>query len=107
MVITGGENVYPIEVEQVLAEHPAVADIAVIGTPDQCWGETVTAVVVPRAGARIDPDELREFTRGRLAGYKRPRRVEIIAALPRNASGKVLKRELRAAYSPHPNQGTA
>ncbi len=98
MIVSGAENVYPIEVENVLAEHPDVADVAVIGVPDQRWGEAIKAVVVPRAGAVLDPDELLAWSRGRLAGYKRPRSVDIVTALPRNPSGKILKRELRAPY---------
>ena len=97
MVITGGENVYPVEVEAVLAEHPAVAEVAVIGTPDPKWGEAVTAVVVVKPGmAQPTADELVAFTAGRLASYKKPRVVRFTDSLPRNASGKVLKRELRA-----------
>jgi long-chain acyl-CoA synthetase len=99
MIVTGGENVYPIEVEQVLAAHPDVADVAVIGTPDEQWGEAVTAVVVRRDGAGANAAELREFARGQLAGYKLPKRIEFASTLPRSASGKVLKRELRATYS--------
>lgn len=95
MLITGGENVYPAEVEKVLAAHPAVADVAVIGRPDDRWGETVTAVVVPVAGAEPDLEDLQAHARTRLAGYKIPRRLELVDELPRNASGKVLKRRLR------------
>ncbi|ANY09884.1 long-chain fatty acid--CoA ligase [Pseudonocardia sp. HH130630-07] len=100
MIITGGENVYPIEVESVLSEHPDVADVAVIGVPDERWGETVKAVVVAREGATIDPEALLDWVRPLVAGFKRPRSVEIVAALPRNPSGKILKRELRAAHRP-------
>ncbi|HEY7010581.1 MAG TPA: AMP-binding protein, partial [Jatrophihabitantaceae bacterium] len=95
MVITGGENVYPVEVEAVLADHPAVAEVAVIGTPDAKWGEAVTAVVVLRPGAAATEAELVAFTSGRLASYKKPRIVRFVDVLPRNPSGKVLKRELR------------
>jgi acyl-CoA synthetase (AMP-forming)/AMP-acid ligase II len=96
MVITGGENVYPAEVEKVLAGHPGVAEVAVIGTPDQQWGEVVTAVIVPTSGSTIDLAEIQTFARQHLGGYKIPRRVEVVPELPRNASGKVLKRTLRA-----------
>jgi len=95
MIISGGENVYPIEVEQVLYRHPDVADVAVIGVPDQRWGETVVAVVVTAQGATPDADELIRHTRERIAHFKCPRRVEFVEELPRNATGKVLKRELR------------
>jgi long-chain acyl-CoA synthetase len=95
MIISGGENVYPVEVEEALAQHPAVAEVAVIGVPHERWGETVKAVVVLRPGATADADELTAFARRRLAGYKLPRIVELVDELPRTASGKVLKRELR------------
>lgn len=98
MVISGGENVYPAEVERVLLQHPSVADVAVIGVPDDRWGETVKAVVVPVPGATVDADELIALSRQQLAGYKRPTSVDVIEALPRNATGKVLRRELRAPY---------
>ncbi|HYC00812.1 MAG TPA: long-chain-fatty-acid--CoA ligase [Candidatus Limnocylindrales bacterium] len=98
MIVSGGENVYPREVENVLFEHPAVADAAVLGVPDQKWGEAVKAVVVLRSGATATAEELVEFCRGRLAGYKRPRSVDFVETLPRNPSGKVLKRELREKY---------
>jgi acyl-CoA synthetase (AMP-forming)/AMP-acid ligase II len=98
MIVSGGENVYPREVEDVLFQHPAVADAAVIGVPDAQFGEAVKAVVVLRADATATAEELVEFCRGRLGGYKRPRSVDFVAALPRNPSGKVLKRELREPY---------
>ena len=95
MIVSGGENVYPIEVEEALAQHPDVAEVAVIGVPDERWGETVKALVVARAGRSPTADELVAFARERLAGYKLPRSVEFVADLPRTPSGKVLKRELR------------
>jgi len=98
MIVSGGENVYPREVEEVLFEHPAVADVAVIGVPDEKWGESVKAIVVLREGASVQAVEIIEHCQGRLAGYKRPRSVEFVAELPRNPSGKVLKRELREPY---------
>ena len=98
MIITGGENVYSLEVENVIAQHPAVATVAVIGVPDETWGERVHAVVVPAAGRRPELDELREFCRDKLAGYKIPHTMEVMAALPLNAAGKVLKRELRRPF---------
>ena len=95
MYISGGENVYPAEVENVLYQHPAVAEAAVVGMPDERWGEVGHAFVVPRAGHAIDPEEMRAFVRTRLAPYKTPHHVTTIAALPRNTTGKILKRRLR------------
>jgi acyl-CoA synthetase (AMP-forming)/AMP-acid ligase II len=98
MIITGGENVYSVEVESVLTQHPAVATCAVIGVPDETWGERVHAVVVPAAGASLTLDALRAFCAGRIAGYKTPRSIELVDGLPLSAAGKVLKRELRKPY---------
>ena len=98
MIITGGENVYSPEVERVLAEHPAVAEIAIIGVPDDKWGETVKAVVAFKPDQAVPPEELIAFARERLAGYKTPSSIDIVEALPRNPSGKILKRELRKPY---------
>ena len=98
MIVSGAENVYPREIEDVLVTHPAVVDVAVIGIPSVQWGETVMAFVVLAQPEAASPDELVEFCRDKLAGYKRPRAIEIIDELPRNPSGKVLKRELRAPY---------
>jgi long-chain acyl-CoA synthetase len=98
MIISGGENIYPAEVENVLMSHPTVADAAVIGVPDDRWGETPKAVLVAKSGAHIDQTEVLAFTRDRLAHYKCPTSVDVVAELPRNPSGKVLKRDLRAPY---------
>jgi acyl-CoA synthetase (AMP-forming)/AMP-acid ligase II len=98
MIISGGENVYSVEVENVLTQHPAVATCAVIGVPDEMWGERVHAVVVPVAGGSLTLEELRSFCAGRIAGYKTPRSVELVDGLPLSAAGKVLKRELRKPY---------
>ncbi len=97
MIVTGGENVYPAEVESVLAGHPGVADVAVIGVPSTTWGETPLAFVVARDG-RVDPSDIIEFARAHLAHFKCPTAVEFVDELPRNPSGKVLKRELRLPY---------
>jgi acyl-CoA synthetase (AMP-forming)/AMP-acid ligase II len=118
MIVTGAENVYPIEVEEVLADHPGIADVAVIGVPDERWGETVKAIVVraphteptgteptgteatgtEATGAELTEAEVLDYARTRLAGFKRPRSVEFVEALPRNPSGKILKKELRKPY---------
>ncbi len=98
MIVSGGENIYPAEVESALFGHPAVADVAVIGVPDERWGEAVKAVVVKRPGAGITAGELLSWARDRIAGYKLPKSVDFIDALPRNPTGKILKRELRRPY---------
>ncbi|HYR97268.1 MAG TPA: AMP-binding protein [Candidatus Binatus sp.] len=98
VIITGGENVSPVEVEEVLRAHPDVADVAVIGTPHPKWGEQVTAVVVPRPGAALDRERLSAFAGERLAGFKKPRRIEFVAALPRNAANKVQTSVLRQQF---------
>lgn len=98
MVISGGENVYPAEVEEVLYTHEKVLEAAVIGIPSEKWGEGVHAVVVPKPGQTITAEEIMEYCAIHLAGYKKPRSVDITDALPRNASGKVLKTALRERY---------
>jgi acyl-CoA synthetase (AMP-forming)/AMP-acid ligase II len=95
MILTGGENVYSREVEEVLHHHPAVAAAAVVGAPDEVWGERVVAVIEPVAGQHPTAADIREFCAGQLAGYKCPRQVLVVDELPRNTVGKVLKRELR------------
>jgi long-chain acyl-CoA synthetase len=95
LIISGGENIYPREVEEVLYAHPGVREAAVIGVPDEVWGESVKAVVVPVGD--LAPDELIAFCRTRLARYKCPKAVELRAELPKTPSGKVLKRELRGS----------
>jgi acyl-CoA synthetase (AMP-forming)/AMP-acid ligase II len=98
MIVSGAENVYPRVVEEVLFQHSAIADAAVIGVPDQTWGETVKAILVLKPGTAASADEIMEFCRDKLGGFERPRSVDFVEALPRNASGKVLKRELREPY---------
>lgn len=98
MIISGGENIYSPEIERVLAEHPAVMEVAVIGVPDDTWGESVKAVVSLHPGAEATEEELIAHCREHLAKFKCPRTVDVIAALPRNPTGKILKRELRAPY---------
>jgi long-chain acyl-CoA synthetase len=98
MIVSGGENVYPAEVENVLMSHPAVADVAVIGVPHEKWGETPRAMVVRAPGTEVTEQELIDFTRQRLATFKCPTSVEWLEALPRNPSGKVLKKDLRAPF---------
>ncbi len=98
MIVTGGENVYPAEVENALYSHPSVADAAVIGVPDDKWGEAVKAVVVLRPGFEPDAGAIIAHCRGLIAGYKVPKTVDFTDALPRNPSGKVLRRELRKSF---------
>jgi long-chain acyl-CoA synthetase len=98
MVITGGENVYTLEVEAVLSQHPAVSEVAVIGVPDDRYGEALLAAIVLAPGCQATPDEIITHCRGRIGGYKIPRRIAFVEALPRSAVGKVLKHDLRRTY---------
>jgi acyl-CoA synthetase (AMP-forming)/AMP-acid ligase II len=98
MIITGGENVYSAEVENALAKHPAVAATAVIGVPDDDWGERVHAVVVLLPGQHATEAELRAHCKTLIAGYKSPRSVEFVDQMPMSGAGKILKRELRKQY---------
>jgi fatty-acyl-CoA synthase len=102
MIITGGFNVYSAEVEQVISAHPAVQDCAVIGLPDEKWGERVTAVVQPRPGQAVTPDEIRTFVKARLGSVKTPKQVELWADLPRSKVGKVLKAEIKSQLRGQP-----
>jgi fatty-acyl-CoA synthase len=102
MYISGGENVYPAEIERVYAEHPAVAEIAVVGVPDPRWGEVGCAYVVPAAGARFDPEALRAWGGERLARFKLPKRFVEVAELPRTETGKVQKHRLAESLDPEP-----
>jgi len=98
MIISGGENVYPAEVESAIFGHPDVLEVAVIGIPDDKWGESVKAICVPRPGASIDSDSVIAWARDKIAAFKVPKSVDVIAALPRNATGKILRKDLRAPY---------
>ncbi len=99
MIITGGENVYPAEVESALMRHPAIAEVAVIGEPDDTWGEAVVAIAALKPGQTLGIEALREFAGESLARYKLPRRLETVTALPRNATGKILKYQLRKMFT--------
>jgi acyl-CoA synthetase (AMP-forming)/AMP-acid ligase II len=98
MIISGGENIYSVEVERALTDHPAVGDAAVFGIPDDKWGESVKAVVELSAGQEVSPEDLIAWCKEKLAGYKCPRSVDIMEVLPRNPTGKLLKKDLRKPY---------
>jgi acyl-CoA synthetase (AMP-forming)/AMP-acid ligase II len=98
MIISGGENIYPREVEEVLYTHPSILEAAVIGVPDEQWGESVKAIVVLREGEGVSEQEIIDFCKKNMASYKKPKSVEFVDALPRNPVGKVLKKELREKY---------
>jgi fatty-acyl-CoA synthase len=98
MIISGGENIYPAEVESAICDHPDVAEVAVVGVPDDQWGEAVKAIVVMKSGKQATSSDIINFTRERIAGFKTPKTVDFIEALPRNASGKILRRHLRDPY---------
>jgi fatty-acyl-CoA synthase len=98
MIISGGENVYPAEVESAVCDFPGVAEAAVIGVPDDKWGEAVKAVVVLKPGVQATAADIIAFTRTRIAGYKTPKTIDFVEELPHNPSGKLLRRELRAPY---------
>jgi acyl-CoA synthetase (AMP-forming)/AMP-acid ligase II len=95
MIISGGENIYSVEVENAIASHPDVAEVAVVGIPDPKWGEAVKAFIVRRENATATAEDIMLWVRGRLAAFKAPRVVEFAQSLPRNATGKIAKRELR------------
>ena len=99
MIKSGGENVASREIEEVIFAHPAVSEVAVFGVPHPRWIEVVSAAVVVREGQALSADELQVFCRARMAGFKVPKLVEVVEALPKNASGKILKRELRLRFS--------
>ena len=98
MIISGGENIYPAEVESAICDHPDVAEAAVIGIPDDKWGEAVKAIVVMKPGKQATATDIINFTRERIAGFKTPKSVDFLEALPRNPSGKILRRNLRDPY---------
>ncbi|GAB4263665.1 MAG: fatty acid--CoA ligase [Deferrisomatales bacterium] len=98
MIISGGENIYPREIEEVLVQHPAVLEAAVIGVPNEKWGEEVKGLVIPREGIRVTEQEILDFCKERLAGYKRPRSIDFVEDFPRTATGKILKRLVKQKY---------
>jgi acyl-CoA synthetase (AMP-forming)/AMP-acid ligase II len=98
MIISGGENIYPREIEEVLIRHDAVREVAVIGIPDVKWGEAIKAVVALHPDASVSEEDLISFCRHHIASYKKPKSVDFVDALPKNNYGKILKRDLRAVY---------
>lgn len=98
MLISGGVNIYPRDIEEVLYNHPGILDVAVIGVPHPIWGEAVMAIVVPREGTILTEEEVIQFCDGKMAGYKKPKSVTFLPELPRNPSGKILKNSLRDSY---------
>lgn len=103
LVISGGANIYPSDIEEVFAKHPDVGEVAAFGIPDDYWGEALTVALVPRAGHTLDAEEVLLFSKKYLGGYQVPKQVEILDELPRNPSGKILKRSLRDMYKPKSN----
>jgi acyl-CoA synthetase (AMP-forming)/AMP-acid ligase II len=99
MIISGGENIYPAEIEDLLMRHPKIQDVGVIGYPDEMWGESVKAVVVVKPGETLTKEEVIEWTKGQIGKFKMPKAVVFTDALPRTPTGKILKRELRAQYN--------
>jgi acyl-CoA synthetase (AMP-forming)/AMP-acid ligase II len=98
MIISGGENIYSREIEDVILKHPAVHEVAVIGVPDQNWGEAVKAIVSLKPGQKATQEDIINFCKDHMASYKKPKSVDFIAEIPKNPYGKVLKRELREKY---------
>ena len=98
MIISGGENIYPREIEEIIIQHPAIREVAVIGIPDEQWGESVKAIVVLVPGQHVDEDELIAFCQNHIASYKKPKSVDFVTELPKNNYGKIVKRELREPY---------
>ena len=98
MIISGGFNVYPREVEEVIMAHPGVAETAVIGVPDDMWGEAVKAFIVPREGVKLTEEEVIQYCREKLAGYKKPKSVDFVKEIPKNVYGKINRRELKEIF---------
>ncbi len=98
MIISGGENIYPAEIESVLINHPKIHDTAIVGTPDPKWGETVVAFIVLEDGRQMTEDEVEQYCIAHLARYKRPRMIRFVDSVLRNESGKVVKEKLKKAY---------
>ena len=102
LIKTGGENVYPQEVEAVLNQHPSIAEVTVIGLPDSTWGQAVTAVIVPTQGSDVSLEDVKELCKEKIAGYKIPKAIKLVDKIPRNETGKVIKRELRDRFARDP-----
>ena len=98
MIVSGGENVYPAEVENALFSHPGVADVAVIGVPDEKWGESVKAIIIVKPGETVTQEDLVAWAKDRIASFKCPKTVDFVSELPRNPSGKILRKDLREPF---------
>ena len=98
MIVSGGENIYPAEVENAIFGHPDVADVAVIGVPSEKWGEEVRAIIVAKSGHTPTTESITKWVRERIAGYKCPKSIDVVSELPRNPSGKILRKDLREPY---------
>ena len=98
MIISGGENIYPREIEEVIVQHPAIREVAVIGVPDSKWGEAIKAIVSLVAGRSVSEEGLISFCKANIASYKKPKSIDFMPELPKNNYGKILKRDLRAKY---------
>jgi acyl-CoA synthetase (AMP-forming)/AMP-acid ligase II len=98
MIISGGENVYPREVEDIIYQHPAVKEVCVVGIPDDRWGEAVKALLVHKEGVPVTEDEIIKFCKQHMAGYKAPKSVEFVSELPKDPVGKILRKEIKAWY---------
>lgn len=98
MIVTGGENVYPSEVEEAILSHEKVADVAVVGAPDEKWGQTIVAVIAPKSGVKVGESEIIEHVRARLAGFKQPRKVKFVETLPKIGSGKHDRVRIKQEY---------
>ena len=98
MIISGGENIYPREIEEVIVQHPAVREVAVIGVPDPAWGEAIKAVVSLVPGEEVTEEQLIDFCRDHIASYKKPKSVDFVNEIPKNNNGKIVKKELREKY---------
>jgi acyl-CoA synthetase (AMP-forming)/AMP-acid ligase II len=98
MIVTGGENVYPAEVEEAILSHPKIADVAVLGVPDEKWGETIKAIIATKGGENISEEEIAQYLQTKLSGFKRPRIFQFVSQLPKIGSGKLDRAQIKKKY---------